>query len=485
MTADAEYTIQTKTPEVVTTTFSVTDMQVCPSRYNARTVAQDGSLLVFNSYTGAFASVPDKARVQAENLLKQKVFQLESNTLAKYMYDRGFLVSASTNELSRLRSLHGHQHYRSDTLQLILLASEECNFRCTYCYESFKRGTMEPWVREAVIALAKQQIEQLRYLQISWFGGEPLLGMEAIRDISPVLQQMALENKVNYSSDMTTNGFLLDQRTLQELLGYGIRSFQITLDGSPKDHDSKRMQKNGATSFDTIYQNLMSAHALTDTFSIIIRINFDQNNIDQIQDLFNLLKTDFSNDARFHILLFPIGRWGGSNDEKLNVCGSNGFANQLEMENLAISMGLKTQSRLSSMQAKNDMGVCYAARPYSMIIGANGTIMKCTVALDKMEDNIIGKLFPNGMAQINQERLEKWTEQSFENDDKCKKCFYSPVCQGCSCPKARLDKETRPCPANKQHFALALKSIWEQRGSVTSTMHAVGEDNRQASSASL
>src|SRR3712207_7092344 len=43
------------------------------------------------------------------------------------------------------------------TLFRSLLASEDCNFRCTYCYEDFARGTMQPEVREGIKAMRSEE----------------------------------------------------------------------------------------------------------------------------------------------------------------------------------------------------------------------------------------------------------------------------------------------------------------------------------------
>ena len=41
----------------------------------------------------------------------------------------------------------------SRRLQLILMPTEQCNFRCTYCYESFSNGRMSQEVQDGVAAL--------------------------------------------------------------------------------------------------------------------------------------------------------------------------------------------------------------------------------------------------------------------------------------------------------------------------------------------
>lgn len=465
----------TAVAEEVTPSASIADslptIRVRPSQFNARTVAEDGTLLLFNSFSGAFSGLPARSRAQAELLLQRKGCAIEQTGLAKYMFDRGFLVPETTNELHKLRSLHGFQHYRADRMELILLSSEECNFRCVYCYETFSRGTMEPWVRQAVVAMTERRIKYLRCLNVTYFGGEPLLGMEAIRDISPRLQQLAKENGVEFASHMTTNGYLLTKDVLSELLSYDCRDYQITIDGSPSDHDCKRGLKEGGPSFQTIYDNLKDARELSEQFLITIRINFDRDNLPRLHSFFELLKNDFAGDSRFEIRFRPVGKWGGANDEQLNIypieAASSkeitGHSARLDLVKTASMMGLRSEAQLPWIQAQSGRGICYAARPHNLIIGADGKIMKCTVALDQKDFNIVGYLKEDGFPDIDYEKFSKWVVSAFEDDDTCKKCFFLPTCQGISCPKPRIAGEKRPCPPEKTQIGETLRSLWEEK----------------------
>lgn len=448
--------------DLVTIAGTVPTIRVRPSQFNARTVAKDGSLLLFNTYSGAFTGVPARARAQAEGLLSRDGVRTEKSGLAKYLLDRGFLVPESTNELNKLRALHGRQQYRNDRLELILLASEECNFRCVYCYETFPRGTMEPWVRQAVIALAERRMKQLRSMNVEWFGGEPLLGLEAIREIAPRVKAMSEENGVHYTSSMTTNGFLLTKEVFEELLGYGVTHYQISLDGNSADHDCKRVLKGGGPTFQTIYDNLRAIRTTSATgFLITIRINFDHTNLPNVHNFLEMLRQDFVGDERFQLRFYPVGKWGGKQDADLNVCGTSGHASKLALEKLTTSYGVKAEAHLPTMQAANGAGVCYAARPHNYLIGADGKIMKCTISLDQDPANIVGHLKPDGVPDLDLEKLARWVAPAFEDDTQCKKCFYSPTCQGISCPKIRMDSGERPCPPQKLQIGPTLNSIWE------------------------
>ena len=108
------------------------------------------------------------------------------------------------------------------TLQLILLVHEDCNFRCTYCYEKFEKRAMSLETANDIIKYINNEIKNNRSkydkIQLSWFGGEPLLNLKIIEYISSSVIEIARKNKIEYSADMTTNGYLLNPRVFQKLV---------------------------------------------------------------------------------------------------------------------------------------------------------------------------------------------------------------------------------------------------------------------------
>ena len=95
--------------------------------------------------------------------------------------------------------------FSNKRLELILLITEQCNFRCVYCYEDFKIGKMEPDIIEGVKNLINKRIEGLNLLQLSFFGGEPLLNKRAIFELSAFAKERCDTNKKNYNGSITTN----------------------------------------------------------------------------------------------------------------------------------------------------------------------------------------------------------------------------------------------------------------------------------------
>lgn len=445
-----------------------TPVRWVPSRYNARATTGDGVLVLYNSYTGAVSGFQERHAEQVCELLDQAGFEEPQDSLSKlkaYLVERGFLIPSDTNELQRFRHRYAHGQHQRDTLELILLTSEECNFRCTYCYEAFPRGTMEPWVQTATIGLIKARAPRLNRLQISYFGGEPLLGIEAIRNIAPIARDVAQSGDIRYSSSITTNGYLLNGNVFEELIGYGINSYQITLDGFRECHDHSRPLKDGGGTYDVIHENLLSMHRSDHKFTVALRVNFDRVNVSKMTDFLDDINS-LKGDDRFKIRFFPVGKWGGPNDDELAVCGLDSEREKRKLDVYASELGYRTEGRLPYIIPRSGSNVCYAARPYNLIVGADGKLMKCTVVLDTKDYNIVGKLTRDGRADISVDKLIAWTAPYFEDDEACKQCFFLPVCQGASCPLPRIETNSRPCPPEKLEIGPTLVGVWNEKSGV-------------------
>jgi len=432
-----------------------------PSRFNARRVVEDKGLILFNTFTGALAIFKAAMRSNVEALLGKSGVPRSADPLVEYLLERGFLVPESTNELQQVRYVHGKMHHRTDKMELILLPSEECNFRCTYCYEEFPRGTMEPWVREAVVRWVERRINTLTTMKIDWFGGEPLLGYEAIQDIAPKVQAMCREHGVHLIQGMTTNAYLLTPDVFTSLVSWGLQDFQITIDGPQKSHDTTRILKDGGGgTYDTIIENLRKITTLPGDCRISLRINFSPDNLPYMDEHLETMKSYFGHDPRFRMRFFPVSKWGGKNDDSLHTCGISATEHTRDLEVKALKTGLQSDSRLQHISPGSDFSLCYAARPFNFIVGADGKLMKCTLVLDKHDYNIVGTLQPDGRPDVKLDKLVNWVAPYFEEDASCQKCFFLPVCQGISCPLERIENNARPCPTEKLEIGPTLDSIW-------------------------
>ncbi len=338
-----------------------------PSRFNVQTVTDEGWFLLWNTYTGAMNAFRPSQREAIRELISQKGVSSACDSIVSYLAERGYLVPREADELRRVQYAFGKENHRNDKLELILLASEDCNFRCTYCYEDFRKGTMRPEVRAGIRNLVESRLDVLRELNVSWFGGEPLYGLEAIEELAPYFAEVAERHGLDFFSHMTTNGYLLTDEIAGRLLSWRITHFQITLDGLAEDHDRSRAARDGSSTFQRIFENLVAMSSRKEDFTVVIRVNFDTENAPHLEAFLRLLYTHFSHDDRFELAFHATGKWGGANDANLSVCGiDESYVVRTRMKIAAQSLGLRITG---GWQPKIGLGteVCYAARPYNFM----------------------------------------------------------------------------------------------------------------------
>ena len=230
-----------------------------------------------------------------------------------------------------------------------------------------------------------KKIKELKFLQIEWFGGEPLLNKEFIFDFSKDILEHCKKFNIDYRSSMTTNAYLLDKKTFLKLHKNNIKAYQITIDGLEEDLNKLRPLANGNPTFKTIISNLTKISNIKDIdFRIIIRVNFYENsNIDNF--IKGIKKYNFSSDERFSFIFRPIqNNWNKSNNSV--ACKTFSSSLQQEYEQKAI------QNRLikGGYILYKDIGStsCYASRENSLIVYPDLTIRKCSIALDDNINNV-------------------------------------------------------------------------------------------------
>jgi uncharacterized protein len=288
--------------------------------------------------------------------------------------------------------------------QLIILPTERCNFRCTYCYEDFLVGRMKKDTILGIKALLDQRSPDLDVLHISWFGGEPLTAKDIVLEISEYA--MALVSKypqLRYKGDMTTNGYLLDYNTAAALADVGVRHYQISLDGPRDVHNQSRIRADGSDTYERIWKHLL---AIRDSFlpvSVMLRIHFSVDTLKLLDPLIEDIRKEFIHDSRFSVLFKAIEKMGGANDASIKILSEAEKAEAIK----SLKIKLYGEILESSSSLSEPDNVCYASRPNSLVIRSNGDIGKCTVALYD-ERNKIATLQTDGTLKLIPGRLAPW-----------------------------------------------------------------------------
>ncbi len=142
-------------------------------------------------------------------------------------------------------------------MELTLFLDHACNLRCTYCYngKKFHRPMPVDTMKQAVQLALSQRPPSL---DVSFFGGEPLLHpdlvAETIAYVEQTISSAPVRPRLRYV--MNTNGTLLDDRILGLLSPPHPFTVYVSLDGPAEIHDAHRWDEEQRGSFATVAANV-------------------------------------------------------------------------------------------------------------------------------------------------------------------------------------------------------------------------------------
>ena len=225
----------------------------------------------------------------AETIDMNKLITVKSNNGNYYQYDfnSGILTSISphsfrkmdkvvrnrANELG-LDSSYSFTPIRPQDIifqfinmpDLVFELTERCNLRCDYCiygeaYNNFANRSetdLNPRVAKNIIDFIWEVFDQCNIGEtegvIGFYGGEPLLQFETIKEIIDYVKQKQINSKLTFRYNMTTNAVLLSE-SIVDFLDKNNVELLISLDGD-KINNSFRHFASGDNSFDVVIRNL-------------------------------------------------------------------------------------------------------------------------------------------------------------------------------------------------------------------------------------
>ena len=421
------------------------------SKYN-NLCFYESDLFVFNPCANAAVRISDPSLASLVKTWKQEELIDEGNypeDFIQSMLDKGVLVDINRDELDYVNYIYS-QYLRPVKLSIIILATRNCNFNCPYCYEKHEDKTMNRDIYSGIIEFIRnKKKEGYSMLEIGWFGGEPLLEYD---DICWFMEQLQYNfPDMSITGNMTTNGYLLSVERLNNLTKHLVKHYQITIDGLRDTHNKTRILKNGNGTWDTVFNNLIQASKTDIDFSIGIRTNFTEEMHPLYEKWFDLIKCNFGKDSRFAVHFEAVKNLGIANDYAVF---RNSTTDDILSEMGKASIKLELETPIISMLTKPCGAICYAASPHNYLIDYDGTIRKCTVALDDKK-NIIGHLGKEGIIDFDLRNFAWWV--NYEVYEECKKCSIYPVCFGRKCPNVYFNEQG--CNTIKTMYKVGMEKI--------------------------
>lgn len=393
------------------------------SRYNVWADAGDARY-VYNGITGTMVRV---AAADADAVERFVAGDSGSGAPAKALEEltrARMLVKDDTDELETLKVRYQLTRYDPHHLGLTMVTSLGCNFDCPYCFEAKHPSIMSAEVEAAVLRLVDDSLPNLEDLHVTWFGGEPLVGKKPLLSLSDAFIERCDAHGVEYSADIITNGWHLDDQTCRELAERRVTEAQVTIDGPPDIHDRMRPLAGGKPTFWRIVKNL---HNAVRYLNVVVRVNVDTGNMGRVEELLRILDAEgLAGRIGVYIgqLIDASAHADAPSATYTTACFSKPEFAKVEREFAALAhrYGFGPETSLPSPSGTP----CTAVRANEIVVGSEGELYKCWEEVGE-HGRAIGNI--RDYADSNG-RLRKWLAYDPFANQECRSCIALPVCMG-------------------------------------------------------
>ena len=180
---------------------------------------------------------------------------------------------------------------------LCLHIAHDCNLACKYCFAGEgeyhgDRSLMSLEVGKKAIDFLVANSGSRRNLEVDFFGGEPLMNFDVVKEIVAYGRSLEKEHDKNFRFTLTTNGVLLSDEVM-EFANKEMSNVVLSVDGRPKIHNMMRPTPNGKASYDIIMPKFLKLAKMRNQNNYYVRGTFTRNNLDFSEDVLHLADLGF------------------------------------------------------------------------------------------------------------------------------------------------------------------------------------------------
>ena len=335
-----------------------------------------------------------------------------------------------------------------DDYYLVIQPTALCQLGCDYCGQLHTPNAMGEADRTALVERSVREVRagHFKTFSVCWFGGEPLLAMPVIRDLSRRLLAVATAAGCPYQAKIVTNGLSLNAGVARELIeDLGVTEIEITLDGDADAHDVRRSKKSGAPTFHRIFTNLCQLVELAPPHvDINLRCNVDRRNAESSFLLAERL-AEAGLQTRVSFYLASVYSWG-NDAHKLSLSREDFADLELRFQTRLGQLGFRLH-----LLPRRKRVVCLAVTPTGKVVDAFGKVYNCT-EVSYVPAYGIPNIYSQGSitAPAHSDKavaLRRFNEDILAGRLPCHTCRMLPVCGG-ACQKKWFEGHV-PCPSNK------------------------------------
>ena len=180
---------------------------------------------------------------------------------------------------------------------LCLHIAHDCNLRCKYCFAStgdfgVKRTLMSTGIGKKSIDYLIKSSGGKRNLEIDFFGGEPLLNFNTVKEIVDYAKEKGKEYGKNFRFTLTTNAILLNEE-IKKFINDNIGNIVLSLDGRQETNDRMRFRVDGSGTYKDILPKIKEMADSRNQDRYYVRGTFTHENLDFSKDVLHLADIGF------------------------------------------------------------------------------------------------------------------------------------------------------------------------------------------------
>lgn len=361
------------------------------------------------------------------------------------------------------------------------LISYDCNLCCSYCFQVHPDGP-----RLLPIERVQKALAVIREMEagnpanggatsdtvprklITISGGEPLRYRSDYLAVMAEIIDFCRMWDFDYA--VTTNG--VELRHFIDFFGgreCRPRVIQVSLDGPPAVHDSRRRRSNGDGTFAEIVAGI--GLALNKGLAVDVRINLDANNVGSLPSLMVFFQErGWLDDPCFHTHAAPVdhmanpaggfsttGRTVDLLRSVLAFCGDNpSYGETIEWRHFR-SFSFVRAGIDGGGESLARFWPCEAAMG-QMVFDPEGVIYPCFVAAGDPAETI-GDYFPT--LRLDGTRWRRWTNIDALAHPLCSGCRFTFICCG-GCPYLYIHTGRVRCPDWRSELSIAWEYFLDQ-----------------------
>ena len=181
---------------------------------------------------------------------------------------------------------------------LCLHIAHDCNIRCAYCFASqgdFKgdRSLMSFEVGKKALDLLVSHSGNRRNLEVDFFGGEPLMNFEVVKQLVSYGRSLESAHNKNFRFTLTTNGVLLTDE-IMDYVNTHMSNVVLSLDGRKEVNDKMRYTISGGGTYDIIVEKFKKLIEKRGNKSYYVRGTYTKNNLDFASDVLHMADLGFT-----------------------------------------------------------------------------------------------------------------------------------------------------------------------------------------------